>query len=279
MKLLLLFSLFLFSHGFCQSDLQRMQLLPGVKSVHEQYYVLDKKDDLVHIVQNDVFVRFNENGMKTYEEHFYPDSSVRSAAYTYNRDGLVSRKRERTTGGYSNCAYSYRYDSNGRISEIVTRYSLLRRSRTHYGYDEAGNRNDIEIGLSKRQAYAHFVHTFDSSRNIIKTLTYNYNDSLFSTHVYTYDNRGNVITDHWTYPDGSLDVLTVQTYTKEFSLPLHRHVTDRYGTFLEQEDPLKKSREADESYIFGLDVQNNWIEKMIIGDKKTTIVIQRNICY
>jgi len=278
--LLLLFSTLLLTNSFSQSDLELLHLQPGVKSLHKRKYTADEKGRLIPSFREDLVMRFNEKGMKLYEEAFFGDSSVsHSISFSYQDDSLLTGQIYKTAAPETDeLKLTYEFDQAGRISIVSSYPPEGGPSCTYYSYDEKGNRTGVKMDLSEGVNYTRFAYEFDDGENCTKILRYKDDTTLFSTHVYHYDNQGNKVRESWTYPDGTVEVIRKNTFDNHGNV-IRQEVFDRYGTLLKQPLAYPVRQNAVLTFEYVYDDHGNPVRETLFDDGEISSVITRTLLY
>lgn len=199
-------------------------------------YVFDNDGNLVSVTQfvegsegelipfgSSVYT-YNQSGAVTsYMKYDYDGTVLIGWAYTYDDDGQLIIQECIDNDGKTGLAYVFTYFSNGNLASIDKYESYSPEfvgdliSFTQYYYSDDLQRI-IEINTIGSDLDSSFrVECFyDPSGNLVQETYYDGHENIQYYSYYTYDSNGNVLSERWENPDGSLHSI----YKVEYSYPL-----------------------------------------------------------
>ena len=169
-----------------KNSLTEQHLNGKVKSLTETTYPTDKSGRISDTsFLEKISYRYDSQGNKIEEVHYYPDSVSDLITFKYNQGGKKVEKRWKDTINELDHLATFRYDKDG--NKIEQKWSdkngSLLKTAT-YSYDENGNQIAEEMISSEDSLNERLTFRYDNNHKLIEENSYNANDSI--THRYTF---------------------------------------------------------------------------------------------
>ncbi len=297
-----------------------------VKTIREKMYEAEivngeiKTGKVIGSFYDNYQTVYDNKGQKTQQDlYYFNDNLCYRYLFIYTKNGLLKEKQILDSDGKSLYKYIYKYDENGNETEQNIVYhdgSLMNKTKAQYSkdllmmktfFDDKGNittsneyyynqdnkliRFIIYEG-SKKLISSRYEYTYDKKGNRLSEELYYSNDSLGHRCTYTYDSRGNILEEMQYNQSGMLFSKIVYRYNSEGKIIETSHynenntLSSQYIYKYNDKGMLVEMQKTGEnlnyktSYVYlDQDRHNNWVKRIEYLDDKPVRITVRTFEY
>lgn len=251
------------TYNFGLIDVGDSLVKSGKKVMGSEVELFDKKGNLIEIsyykADNSLWSKwsyiYNHKGVKTAVDYLYSDRIRTRDTYKYNDKGkLTTIKFYQPLDSLYESTF-IRYDHRGNSVEVITKDAISVREKSTFEFLDKRTMKEYSY-TDKGTLESSTLYRFDKKRNLIGCESYHPDGSILYRHTKSFDKMGNEVESKMIYRSPPKDPSSdTSSWNIKFNFSGHSKTNYEY------------------------DRKGNWIKKVVVSDRDTVFIIEREIEY